>query len=98
VQTRYDRRVVSSPDFLAASALEQARLVRTGELAAVELAAAYLERIGRLDGRLNAFVQVLAGRALRHARGKDGEAVRARRAARRSCCLRFTACRWASKI
>lgn len=70
---------MSPLDFLSASALEQARLVRSGQLSAVALTRAYLERLERLDGRVNAFVQVLSGRALRHARGKDDEAVRARR-------------------
>jgi amidase len=75
----YESCFVASLDFLSASALEQARLVRTGALSSVELTRAYLARIERIDGGIHAFVQVLAPRALRHARGKDDEAARARR-------------------
>jgi amidase len=50
------------------SAVEQARLVRTGEVSAVELVELYLERIARIDPELNAFVTVCADEALATAR------------------------------
>jgi amidase len=50
------------------SAGEQARLIATGELSAVELVATYLERIDRLDGPLRAYVTVCADEALTEAR------------------------------
>jgi len=52
-------------DILFAAAVEQARLIRTKELSPVELVDAYLDRIDRLDGGINAFVLVRAeeGRA-----------------------------------
>ncbi len=45
-------------------AVEQARLVRSGNVSSVELVELYLERIGRLDPELNAFVTVCADEAL----------------------------------
>ena len=46
------------------SAVEQARLVRTGEVSSVELVRASLDRIERLDPTLNSFVTVTAEQAL----------------------------------
>ena len=46
------------------SAVEQARLVRSGEVSSVELVEMYLERIVRLDSELNSFVTVCAEEAL----------------------------------
>ena len=46
------------------SAVEQARLVRSGEVSSVELVELYLERIARLDPQLNAFVTVCEDEAL----------------------------------
>jgi amidase len=46
------------------SAVEQARLVRTGEASSVELVRASLDRIERLDPTLNSFVTVTAEQAL----------------------------------
>ncbi len=46
------------------SAVEQARLVRSGEVSSVELVSSALERIGRIDPALNAFVTVCAEEAL----------------------------------
>ena len=45
-------------------ALEQARLVRDGEVSSRELVELYLERIERLDGGLKAYVTVVADQAL----------------------------------
>jgi amidase len=49
-------------------ALEQARLVRDGEVSAVELVEEYLARIERIDPELNAFVTVCVDEALAAAR------------------------------
>jgi len=51
-------------DPLAASALEQARLVREGEISAPELVEASLRRAGELQARLNCFVSIDGERAL----------------------------------
>jgi aspartyl-tRNA(Asn)/glutamyl-tRNA(Gln) amidotransferase subunit A len=50
---------------------EQARMVREGEASGVELVERALERIGALDGRVGAFVLVLAERALAEATERD---------------------------
>ena len=49
------------------SAVEQARLVRSGEVSSTELVRASLERIERLDPTLNSFVTVCAEQALERA-------------------------------
>jgi amidase len=51
--------------------VDQARLVRAGEVSSVELTRLYLERIEQLDPELNAFVTVRAEEALADAREKD---------------------------
>ena len=53
------------------SAVEQARLVRDGEVTSVELVETYLERIARIDPSLNAFVTVCGDLALETARSRD---------------------------
>ena len=58
---------------LALGALEQARRIREGLLSSQELVGLYLGRIGRLDGRYSAFVQVSPERARQEARRKDHE-------------------------
>jgi amidase len=58
-------------DLVFASALEQARLVREGAVSATELVEHALERTGRLDPELNAFVTVCADEALAAARAID---------------------------
>lgn len=52
-------------------ALEQAQLLRDGEVTSLELTELYLERIERIDPQLNAFVTVCAEEALADARAKD---------------------------
>ena len=54
-----------------ASAVEQARLVRSGDVSSVELVAESLERIDRLDPSLNAFVTVRGEAALADAAEAD---------------------------
>jgi amidase len=53
------------------SAVEQARLVRSGEASSEELVSHSFERIERLDSQLNAFVTVCAEEALASARAVD---------------------------
>jgi amidase len=53
------------------SAVEQARLVRRGEVSSTELVSSALERIDRLDRQLNAFVTVCRDEALEAARIVD---------------------------
>jgi amidase len=52
-------------------ALEQARLVREGEVSSVELVEEYLARIERFDPDLNAYVTVCADEALAQARSPE---------------------------
>jgi aspartyl-tRNA(Asn)/glutamyl-tRNA(Gln) amidotransferase subunit A len=51
--------------------VEQARMVREGEASSVELVERALERIGELDGRVGAFVAVLAEQARAEAAERD---------------------------
>lgn len=60
-------------DLAFASAVEQAGLVRRGEVSPVELVETYLERIERLDPELNAYVTVCADEALAAARSAEAE-------------------------
>ena len=50
------------------SVAELGRRIRAGEVSPVEAAEAYLERIGRIDGRLNSYITVCADEARRAAR------------------------------
>ncbi len=52
---------------------EAQRLVRTGALSPLELVEAYVDRIRRLDGRLNAFVTVTEERAVARAQALQAE-------------------------
>lgn len=65
-------------DLAFAPAAEIAARVRSRELTARQVVEAFLERIERLQKRLNAFTQILSDLALEQARGID-EAVRAGR-------------------
>jgi amidase len=58
---------VTLDELVFASALEQAKLIRSRQLSPVELVTAYLERIEDLDPELNAFVTVRADEALAEA-------------------------------
>ena len=64
--------MTTTPELMRLSAVEQAALVRSGEVAARELVAAALSQIERLNPSVNAFVSTCAERAL-----ADAEAVRA---------------------
>ena len=58
-------------DVFAATALEQAALIRSKAISSEELVRAYLDRIDRLQPKLNAFVTTFRHRALADARAKD---------------------------
>jgi amidase len=62
---------VSWNDVLAATALEQADLIKRRALSSEELVRLYLDRIERIDPRVNAFVSTFRRRALADARDKD---------------------------
>ena len=66
------------------SAVEQARLIRTGEVSSLELVQLYLDRIARLDPALNAFVTVRGEDALADARAADEARLTRRSTASRS--------------
>ena len=57
----------------AGGVVEQARKVGEGEATSVELVGGALERVERLDGRLGAFVLVLAAEAMAEAEERDRE-------------------------
>ncbi|MBN1237601.1 MAG: amidase [Gammaproteobacteria bacterium] len=57
---------------------EASRLIRSGELSAVELARAYLDAIERVEPRINAYITVTAETALERARALDREIARGR--------------------
>lgn len=56
-----------------ASIEEVAALLRSSDLSSVQVTTAMLDRIERLDGRLNAFITVTADQALEQARRADSE-------------------------
>src|SRR5260370_14459401 len=58
-------------DFLTIA--EAARLIERKELSPVELVDSRLDRIARLDGRLNSFIRVLADEARGDARAAEAE-------------------------
>ncbi len=60
-------------DPTALSIAEAQRLIRAGALSPLELVEAYLDRIGRFDDRLNAFVTVTGERAVARARALEAE-------------------------
>ena len=64
-------------DIRFTSALDQAQLVRRGDVSSEELVRSCLERIEQQNRELSAFVQVIAGSAIRDARRKDKERARA---------------------
>src|SRR5262249_43011311 len=72
------RKRMPAHDVLNATAAEQARLIRTGEISSEALTRLYLDRIERLNPKLNAFVLVFRDGALREARKKDEERIKSR--------------------
>ena len=63
-------------DPTALSIADAQRLIRAGTLSPLELVEAYLERIGRFDDRLNAFVTVTGDRAAARASELEAELAR----------------------
>src|SRR5258708_30630929 len=59
------------PDYLTIA--EASRLIEKRELSPVELVDSRLDRIARLDGRLNSFIRVLADQARADARAAEAE-------------------------
>jgi aspartyl-tRNA(Asn)/glutamyl-tRNA(Gln) amidotransferase subunit A len=59
------------PDFLTIA--EAARLIEKRELSPVELTQSRLDRIAKLDGKLNSFIRVLPDQALAAARAAESE-------------------------
>src|SRR5438552_7511883 len=59
------------PDFLTIA--EAARLIERKELSPIEVVESRLDRIARLDGRLNSFIRVLAEEARADARAAEAE-------------------------
>lgn len=62
---------MDGPDLAFAGLARQAQLIRDGEVSSRELVELYLERIGRIDPKLNAFRSVWGERALAEAEGAD---------------------------
>jgi aspartyl-tRNA(Asn)/glutamyl-tRNA(Gln) amidotransferase subunit A len=60
-----------SQDLTRLSAVETAAAIRSGETSAVEVAQVHLDRIGKVDGQVHAFLHVDAEGALETARGVD---------------------------
>ena len=63
----------SNDDLAFLSAAEQGRLIRAGRISSVELVQAYLDRIGRYDGVLRAYITVCGEQALERARQAERE-------------------------
>ncbi|PXY22561.1 amidase [Prauserella muralis] len=66
-------------DVCLLTAVDQAAAVRSGELSAVELVRAHLERIDRLNPAVNAIVTLTAERALAEAKAADERVARGER-------------------
>ncbi len=62
------------------SLAEASRLVQARKISPVELTRAHLERIARLDGRINSFITVLDEAAMQQARQAEAELARGERA------------------
>ena len=68
-----DRSLAQSTDPTELSIAEAGRLIRSGDLSPVDLVHAYLERIARMDRRLNAFITLTDERALAQAQELETE-------------------------
>jgi len=68
-----DRSLAQSTGPTDLSIAEASRLIRSGDLSPVDLVRAYLERIARLDRRLNAFITLTDERALTRAQELETE-------------------------
>ena len=63
-------------DLISLTLADAARLIRMGEVSPLELIHAYVERIERLDGKLNSFITLSAETAMQHAHQAEEEARR----------------------
>ncbi|MUL35352.1 amidase [Gloeocapsopsis dulcis] len=61
---------MNKTDLAFTSALEQAQLIRSGEVSPVELVELYLERIQQLDGQIGSYFTVMAESAIADAKAK----------------------------
>ncbi|QIZ70413.1 amidase [Oxynema aestuarii] len=61
---------MNSTDLAFASALEQARLIRTGQISPLELTQVYLDRIDRLNPKLGSYFYINRDRAIADAKQK----------------------------
>ncbi|MGF1515603.1 MAG: amidase [Elainellaceae cyanobacterium] len=59
---------MNAADLTALTALEQAQLIRTGQVSPLDLTQHYLDRIERIDGGVHSYVTVIAEQALDQAR------------------------------
>lgn len=66
---------MNSVDLALTPALEQARLIRSGQLSPLDLTQVYLDRIAALDGKLGSFVTVAAEQAIAEAKAKTEQLV-----------------------
>ena len=64
---------MSDRDFVAATISDLGPLIQQRKLSPVELARWYIDRISKLNGRLNAFLSVLADEAITEARAAENE-------------------------
>lgn len=64
------------PEIIFEEATEHARAIRAKEISPVELVEAYLERIEELDPQINAFVTVVADKAIDEAKAAEGVVAR----------------------
>ena len=73
-QPRGPRVSTAADDLAFAGAAQQATLIRERRISPVELVTTYLDRIGRLDGHLRAFITVCSESALAEAERAQAEA------------------------
>lgn len=70
---------MNTEELVGLSLTEAGRLVRAREISPVELTQAHLERIARLDGKINSFITVMDEAAMQQARQAEAELARGER-------------------
>lgn len=63
-------------EFALISALEQSKLIRTGEITCLELVELYLDRIDKIDNQLNCYYTVAVEMAIAEANKKDEQLIK----------------------